>query len=656
MKSGIITSLGFRRVASISPQTSAGDVNANITEIIKWCERATSEGADFIVLPELCITGYAIGDLVRLPDLLSDALNGLEILRKWTTGKTPVVFAGLPLEVNSRIYNVGAALHDAHILAVVPKSYLPSTHEYYDLRWFASGSDIAGQTIRIANSDVPFGTDILIQDAKDASLVCGIEICEDVWAVEPPSLAMARAGATMIVNLSASNELVGKAPYRRSLIVQQSARTYSCYAYSSAGPGESTTDMVFSGHCIIAESGEILAESDRLVMEGSMVLADADLRHCVQERLNGQSFKQGPPTRAFRRVSRPLEISAKSDVKRSLSPMPFVPFDASDRSERCMEIVRMQATALAVRMNHMGTKRMVLGLSGGLDSTLAALVCEEACELLAVPHTQMLFVTMPGMGTSVRTRNNADRLAKSLGAELRSIDISKSVHQHFADISHDDNDTSIVYENAQARERTQILMDIANSAGGLVVGTGDLSELALGWSTYNADHMSMYNVNAGVPKTLVRHLIEWFAQSKADAETRDVLRDILDTPISPELLPPTDEGIIAQRTEEMIGPFELHDFYLFHLIRLEEPVRKVAILACLAFRDKYTNEQVVQWLEVFIKRFFTHQFKRSCMPDGLKIGSVALSPRADWRMPSDAKPQTWLNQLSDIALEILSRN
>ncbi len=654
MKSGIITSLGFRRVATISPRTSAGDVNANITEIIKWCDRASNDGADIIVLPELCITGYTIGDLVRLPDLLSDALEGLEHLRKWTTGKTAMVFAGLPLEVSSRIYNVGAALHDAHILAIVPKSYLPSTREYYDLRWFASGADSVAQTIRIGIADVPFGTDILIEDARDDTLVCGIELCEDVWAVEPPSLAMARAGATLIVNLSASNELVGKAPYRRNLIVQQSARTYSCYAYSSAGPSESTTDMVFSGHCMIAESGELLAESERLVIAGTMVVADVNLRHCVQERLNGQSFKQGPPTRKYRRVSRPMEVSLKSDVRRKISSVPFVPFDASDRSARCMEIVRMQATALAVRMNHMDTKRMVLGLSGGLDSTLAALVCEEACELLSVPHTEMLFVTMPGMGTSKRTKNNADRLATALGAELRSIDISKSVHQHFADISHDENDKSIVYENAQARERTQILMDIANSVGGLVVGTGDLSELALGWSTYNADQMSMYNVNSGVPKTLVRHLIEWFAESKADAKTREVLRDILDTPISPELLPPTDEGIIAQRTEDMIGPFELHDFFLFHLIRLEEPVRNVAILACLAFENKYTQEQIVGWLEIFIRRFFNHQFKRSCMPDGVKIGSVALSPRADWRMPSDAKPQTWLRQLTEIRLELSS--
>jgi len=660
VKSSLITSLGYRRLAAISPRTSLGNVQANVNELISLCEKAENDGAEVIVLPELCITGYTIGDLVRLPDLLTAARVGLEQIRQWTTGRLPVVVVGLPLEIGTKLYNCAAVVSDAHVVGVVPKTYLPSSREYYDNRWYVSGADATVDTIRLGHIDVPFGTDLLFADEDDATCVFGVELCEDVWAVEPPSGKMARSGATLILNLSASNELVGKAQYRRDLIAQQSARTYCAYAYASAGPTESTTDAIYSGHCMIAESGEMIAESDRLVLDGTMVLADVDLRRCIQERLNSTSFNQGTPESDHRIIELSMGRSVKHEVKRTIDPTPFVPATEQHRSERCMEILRLQATALAVRMQHTRAAKAVIGLSGGLDSTLAFLVCCETIKLLSKTnplytlHSTLFTLSLPGFGTTDRTRSNASQLAQAFDVEFREIDITASVRQHFKDIGHDESDTSVVFENAQARERTQILMDLANAHQGIVIGTGDLSELALGWSTYNADHMSMYNVNAGVPKTLVRHLIQWYAEHKATPEVAKILVDILNTPISPELLPPSPLGEISQKTEDLIGPYEVHDFFLFRLIRLQEPVRNVAILAVLVFGHKYSTGQLLEWQKVFIERFFANQFKRSSIPDGVKIGSVALSPRSDWRMPSDAKPDTWLTQLAVIRSEIVN--
>jgi len=652
MHPSLITSLGYVRVAAASPRLQPADVEGNVNAILSLCERAQERGSDVIVLPELCITGYTCGDLFRQNDLLSAALNGLERIRRWTTGRRPLVAVGLPLVVASRLYNVAALVHDGHVKAIVPKVFLPSTQEFYDFRWFTSGAQATSESVIVGHATVPFGTNILLASEEDSHCIIGAEICEDLWAVQPPSGPLTRAGATLILNLSASNELVGKAAYRRSLVAMQSARTYTVYAYASAGPWESTTDTVFSGHCMIAECGEMLVESERLRLGEVLVVADVDLRRCVSERLNGTSFSQEPGEPSARVFPINLHRSTKSDVQRVIAPNPFLPARAEDRTLRCEEIVNIQATALAVRLQRAGAERCVLGLSGGLDSTLAAIACLRACDLLERSHNTVLAVTMPGFGTSKRTLANALHLAEHMGFETREISVNASVAQHFVDIAHDPNDHSVVYENAQARERTQILMDLANKHRGIVIGTGDLSELALGWSTYNADHMSMYNVNGGVPKTLVRHLVQWYAEERCEGALRKALLDILDTPISPELLPLDEKGITTQQTEDVLGPFVLHDFFLYHLIRLHEPVRTVGILASLAFSGTYTVAQVLAWLEVFVTRFTRQQFKRSCMPDTVKIGSLALSPRADWRMPSDASVSVWLNELAALKADL----
>ncbi len=648
----LISSLGFRRVAAIAPPVRVADVDANVSAILEFCTAAIEQGAEVIVAPELCLTGYTTGDLVRFPDLLTAARSGLDRVRQWSTGKIPLIVVGLPMEIGGRLYNVAAVVHDAHVRALIPKTYLPSTNEYYEHRWYTSGADADRETVMLGHTEVPFGTDLLIGDAQDPTCMIGVEICEDLWAVEPPSGKQALAGATLILNPSASNELVGKAVYRRSLVTGQSARTISSYVYASAGPTESTTDTVFSGHCLVAENGHLLAESDRLALHGSLILADVDLARCVTDRLHTNSFTGTKSTAPFRVIEIGLQRSVKTDVRAPISPLPFVPQGERDRAERCQEILALQATALATRLRHTGSQRLVLGVSGGLDSTLALLVCQQACDILGLPHTAILGISMPGFGTTDRTRANADALMQAVGAESRTISIIDAVRQHFLDIGHAEDDHSVVFENAQARERTQILMDVANGVQGLVIGTGDMSELALGWCTYNADHMSMYAVNSGIPKTLVRHLITWFADEAADGSLRAVLHDIVDTPISPELLPKGAGGEIAQRTEDVLGPYDVHDFFLFHFVRMERSVRSITTLAMLAFRDRYTPAQIIAWFEVFLRRFFMHQFKRSALPDGVKIGSVVLSPRADWRMPSDAHASAWLAELDAIRREI----
>lgn len=642
-----ISALGYIRVAAISPQGAPADVDGNVGEIISKAKEAYSQGAEIAVFPELCITGYTCADLFRLPALLQGAMSGLIRIREWSSTVPVTLVVGLPLVVSGKLYNAAAVVSNGIVRAVIPKTFLPNSQEYYDQRWFSSGRDAVDETVRIGSEDVPFGTDILLSDADNPDIVFGVEICEDLWSIEPPSGKMAREGAVLILNCSASNDIVGKAEYREDLVRMQSARAYVSYVYASAGVAESTTDMVFGGHCIVAECGEMVAQSGRLNMSGELIIADIDLARCVRERLNATSWSQELSQDLFRIVHAPIARSTKSDVRRKIDPHPFVPVDKGDRAERCSEILELQATGLSLRLKRSKAELMVIGVSGGLDSTLALIVCRMACDKLGWDYRKISAVSMPGLGTSVRTRDNAQAIGTALGADFTTISIVDAVQKHFTDISHNPTETSIVFENAQARERMQILMDLANKHNGLVVGTGDLSEIALGWNTYNADHMSMYNPNSGVPKTLVRHLIAWYADSSPNVS--EVLRDILDTPISPELLPTASDGNVLQHTEDMIGPYEVHDFFLYHFVRLHEPVANIAVLACLVFKGTYTPSQLLQWLEIFIKRFVANQFKRSCMPDGVKIGSVSLSPRADWRMPSDASPDLWLNELAPIS-------
>ena len=654
MTPALISSLGLCRIAAARPPVHVADPGANAAALIAVADGLVATNADVILTPELSLTGYTIGDLVRNEDLLRSARQALRSIAEWTASHGCLVVVGLPMTVGAQIYNVAAVVQGGAVRALVPKTYLPSSHEFYEHRWYASGSDALLHGIRsvhLDGMDVPFGIDLLLSDEDHSDCVIGIEICEDLWAAEPPSGALAAAGATLILNLSASNELVGKAAYRRQLVQGQSARTLTAYAYASSGPTESVTDTVFSGHCMIAERGTMLAESERLVIDGTTVVTDVDLRQCVRDRRANGSFASARMG-SVRRIPVRLAPSLKASLLRTISPLPFIPSDTAQREERCREILQLQGTALAMRWRHTGSERLVLGLSGGLDSTLALLACMQACEILGRPASRILAVSMPGPGTTERTRRNAEEFARSVGCEFRQIPIHDAVQQHFLDIGHDPSDHSVVFENAQARERTQILMDVANSVSGIVVGTGDMSELALGWCTYNADQMSMYGVNAGVPKTLVRHVIEWYASHTEDVAIRTVLADILETPISPELLPPSTSGEIQQRTEDHLGPYEVHDFFLYHVIRLEQPIRTVAIEAMLAFAGRYSAEQILEWCEVFVRRFFSQQFKRSAMPDGVKIGSVVLSPRADWRMPSDASPSAWLHELSRLRTDV----
>lgn len=646
MKPALITSLGYVRVATVAPAVVVGDIQHNVDRIKHNVLEAHSRGAEIIVFPELCVTGYSCGDMFRDATLLSATSDGLEALRQWSENLSCVIVVGAPLMHQGSLYNCAVAISNGSFIVAVPKSFLPNSGEFYEGRWFRSGRTIERAEISIHGACVPFGTGYVISDSEQPDVTIGIEICEDLWSVEPPSGRFARGGATIILNLSASNEVIGKAGYRRQLIAMQSARTYTCYAYASAGPTESTTDTVYSGHCIVAECGEVLAESQRLALGGVMSVVDVDPSRCRHERLASSSFSQEDVPAL---VALPVKIPrhAKHELLRHIDPHPFVPQRHQDRAERCAEIAAIQATGLAVRIRRSGAKRLVLGVSGGLDSTLALLVCAQACAIQELPLDVILAVGMPGLGTTDRTHSNAEALARELRVPYRRVDISTAVMDHFRDIGHDPAVHDVVFENAQARERTQVLMDLANANSGIVVGTGDLSEIALGWSTYNADHMSMYNPNAGIPKTLVRYLIEWYADH-ANSEVAIVLRDILDTPISPELLPTDRSSDSSQRTEDVIGPYEVHDFFLYHFVRLHEPVTKIGALAVIAFEGRYSAAQIIQWLELFIRRFVANQFKRSCMPDGVKVGSVALSPRADWRMPSDMSAATHVAEIQTL--------
>lgn len=639
-----LSDVGWLRVAAVSPEVSVANPRRNAEEICRVLHRLAEADVELALFPELCLTGYSCGDLFFQRVLLEGAIDALLSVRHTVAELGMHAVVGMPLAVDGKIYNTAVWVAPTGIAAIVPKRYLPGYGEYYEPRWFASAAERDTDFVAIEGDVIPFGDDILVEIADRGALKVGIEICEDLWAPMPPGTDAAMAGAVLLLNPSASNELVGKRGYRSSLVAMQSARCLCAYVYASAGATESTTDTVFSGHCMVAENGAMLCEGRRFSLSTEYVIADIDAERLVNERQTNTSFRHSAPAQAMRTVSvmtamdsAPLALSV-----RAVESLPFVPSGKAAMADTCREIAAIQATALARRLRHIGAKAAVVGLSGGLDSTLALMVMIHACEAAGMPRSAIHALSMPGFGTTHRTKSNAELLANLLGVTFMVKPIGEAVMQHFEVIGHDPAVRDITYENAQARERTQILMDYANRVGGIVVGTGDLSEMALGWSTYNADHMSMYAVNSGVPKTLVRTLVEWYAAEAESTELTRILLDICSTPVSPELLPPAADGDIAQKTEDLVGPYELHDFFLFHTVRYAARPRRCIALAVHAFAGKYSAEQVIAWYKVFIRRFFVNQFKRSCTPDGPKVGSIALSPRADWRMPSDASFALWL--------------
>lgn len=632
---------GFVKVAAVTPKIRVADTEYNANLICDCIEEAAGQGAKVIVLPELCITGYTCSDLFLQEHLLQSAKDALLKIAGYTKELDAIVFVGLPLEYNGKLYNVAAALSGGEILGFVPKTYLPTYNEFYEMRHFTRAMEYPVE-VAIGGKRVMMGTRMLFSCVDMPELKIGAEICEDLWTPEPPSIRHARNGATVIVNLSASNETTGKDIYRRELVNGQSARLLCGYVYASAGDGESTQDVVYSGHNIIAENGRILKESPRFTCE--ITCSEIDVRRLLTERRRMTTYEM--LSEAYAEIPFSLKVE-EVELTRFVDPMPFVPGSKIDREKRCDEILAIQAMGLKKRLEHTNCKTAVVGISGGLDSTLALLVTVRAFDMLGMPHTGIKAVTMPGFGTTDRTYDNAVNLIQCLGADFMEVDIKEAVNIHFRDIDHDPAVHDVTYENGQARERTQILMDIANQAGGMVIGTGDLSELALGWATYNGDHMSMYAVSASVPKTLVRHLVHYYADTCGDEALEKVLLDVLDTPVSPELLPPED-GKISQKTEDIVGPYELHDFYLYHMLRQGYPPKKVYRLAKVAFDGTYDDETILKWLKTFYRRFFAQQFKRSCLPDGPKVGSVAVSPRGDLRMPSDACARIWMDELEQI--------
>ncbi|MCB1276726.1 NAD(+) synthase [Prosthecobacter sp.] len=629
--------LGFVRVASVSPELVLGDVSKNVAILAKEARSLAHRGCRLVVFPELSLTGYSCADLFHTEALRAAAVRGLSELAQATHDLPTVLIVGLPLLVQDRLYNVAAVLAKGRVLGLVPKTFLPNSSEFYERRWFSPAHTLNASTVCLNGADVPVGAELLFEALDVPGIVLGVEICEDLWTVIPPSSHLALAGATLLANPSASTEVLGKAPYRRHLVAQQSARCLAAYVYAGAGAGESSTDVVYSGHCLVAENGILLGESERFAFETRSAVKDVDVQHLAHDRLKSASFRDEAGSIGFRRIVFDLGSALGNDDKllRTITPHPFVPSAKVDRAAVCEEIFAIQATGLARRLKQARAKTAVLGLSGGLDSTLALLVMMEAIKRAGMPQSAALTITMPGFGTTTRTKGNAEKLAEALNIELRTISINEAVHQHFADIGHSETQQDATYENSQARERTQILMDIANKTGGIVVGTGDLSEAALGWCTFNGDHMSMYHVNSGVPKTLVRYLIEWCAEGPFADKAGAILRDIADTPITPELLPLAADASLRQKTEDTIGPYELHDFFLFHFVRHGSGAEKIRWLAAQAFVGKYDDETIAKWLALFFKRFAQNQFKRSSVPDGPKVGSVALSPRGDWRMPSD---------------------
>ena len=696
---------GFIKVAAGTPDVQVADCEFNAAEIIKMVREMEAEGAKVMVFPELCITAYTCGDLFWQENLLEEAKVQLVRIAEETADVDAIIFVGLPLEYKGKLYNVAAGLNHGEILGFVPKTYLPNYNEFYEARYFTSGEDVDG-TVTIRRSeyglhhdeemtdgdvefgleaelealeeedsfeeleeideepdyidedeteefdevDVPISSNILFICQEMPKLKIAAEICEDLWVPNPPSVGHAYHGANLIVNLSASDEVVGKDSYRKSLVSAQSARLLCGYIYATAGEGESTQDVVYGGHNLIAENGTILAESRRFV--NGALYADLDIHRLDNERRRMTTCRFAPDLAPEGQDVFYNEVyfnagRGVTPLTRKFDSRPFVPGIKEERERRCDEILNIQAMGLKKRLAHIHCQNAVIGLSGGLDSTLALLVTVRAFDMLGMPREKITAVTMPCFGTTDRTYNNACQLSECLGATLKEVNIREAVNLHFRDIGHDPEVHDVTYENGQARERTQILMDIANQSGGIVIGTGDLSELALGWATYNGDHMYMYAVNASVPKTLVRHLVRYYADTCEDAKLSEILLDILDTPVSPELLPPKD-GVISQKTEDLVGPYELHDFFLYYMLRWTFPPKKIFRLAQNAFAGEYDDETILKWLKTFYRRFFMQQFKRSCLPDGPKVGSVAVSPRGDLRMPSDACAKLWLKQIEEL--------
>ena len=630
---------GFIKVAAATPDIRVADVDYNKGQIIKQMDEAADAGAKIIVFPELCITGYTCSDLFLQDILLNSAKKALVEIAEYTKNLDALVFVGVPIAVGGELYNVAAALNHGNILGFTTKSFLPNYGEFYEMRQFRPGPKKA-EKILFGGKEIPFGPQLLFVEKQMTNLIVSAEICEDVWSPVPPSIEAAREGATVIVNCSASDETIGKASYRESLISGQSARLISGYIYANAGEGESTTDLVFGGHNLIAENGTILAEAKRF--SNGIIYTEFDVQKIANERRKNTTFTE-TQEHVLPRIPFGLE-QTETILTRTFPSRQFVPRDDQERAKRCEEILTIQAMGLKKRLAHTHAKSAVVGISGGLDSTLALLVTAKAFDALGLERSGITAVTMPCFGTTDRTYQNACKMSLKVGATLREVRIGDAVMQHFKDIGHDPQDHSVTYENSQARERTQVLMDIANQTGGLVIGTGDMSELALGWATYNGDHMSMYGVNASVPKTLVRHLVHYFADTCEDSSLKEVLYDVLDTPVSPELLPPKD-GEIAQKTEDLVGPYELHDFFLYYFLRMGYEPGKIYRIAKLSFAGEYDDETIYKWLRTFCWRFFSQQFKRSCLPDGPKVGTVALSPRGDWRMPSDACVALWIQNL-----------
>ena len=642
---------GFIKTACVSPRLKVSDCCFNAEKIIEAAETAAGNGATVIVFPELSITAYTCGDLFFQHALLKSAEKQLALIIEKTSKLGSLLFVGLPVARTEGIYNCAAAICGGQLLVLYAKSYLPNYGEFYERRQFTPfQQNMETQFISFAGfENVPFGTDILLQEKSDSSLTLACEICEDLWVPVPPSSRHVLAGATVIANLSAGNEIIGKAEYRRNLVKSQSARSVCAYLYANAGMDESTQDMVFAGHNLIVENGTLLGES--ALFSNEAVYADIDIERLCQERRRTTSFGFSANNNFFDSDYVTVPFSLKSEksctdsvFSRYIDAHPFVPNDAEKRTQRCLEVITLQYQGLAKRLRHINCQSAVIGLSGGLDSTLALLITCRAFDSVGVSRSKITAVTMPCFGTTNRTYNNACALAKECGVTLKEVRIADSVRQHFKDIGQDEAVHDVTYENCQARERTQVLMDYANKTNGIVIGTGDLSELALGWCTYNGDHMSMYGVNSSIPKTLVRYLVQWFADENDSA----VLRDILDTPVSPELLPP-EEGKISQVTEDLVGPYELHDFFLYYLLRFGFSPSKIFFLAQHSELAKtYTSEIILKWLKTFYRRFFSQQFKRSCMPDGAQVGTINLSPRGDWRMPSDAMVSVWLEEIEKI--------
>ncbi|MGG5461700.1 NAD(+) synthase [Clostridium sp. B9] len=628
--------MDFIKVGAASPKVKISDTKYNLKEIESMILQAIDEEVKLIVFPELSISAYTCGDLFTNQKLIDNCNLALKDLVQFSKGKDIVIAVGAPLLYRYCLYNCAYIILNGKVLGIVPKSYIPNYSEFYEKRWFTEGLNIKGLNIDLLfQEEVPFGTDLIF---SYGNLKLGFEICEDLWVTIPPSSNLALMGANVICNLSASNELVSKSSYRKSLVQNQSARTMSAYIYSSAGVYESTTDLLFSGHMIIAENGTVLKENKRFSRENDLLTGIVDLFRLDAERTKNISFRNSTFTEQTnpRFIPFTLESTEINNFDREIDKHPFLPKSQYAMEARCEEILNIQAAALAKRFEHTGLKKAVIGISGGLDSTLALLVVVKTFDMLNIPRKNIITVTMPGFGTTDRTYNNAVTLCKELSCDFREINIVKAALQHFEDIGHDKDIHDVTYENVQARERTQILMDIANKESGLLIGTGDLSELALGWCTYNGDHMSMYSVNCSIPKTLVRFLVKYFANNEISDDAKEALLDILDTPVSPELLPKDKEGKITQKTEDIVGPYELHDFYLYHFIKHGSKPERIIFLAKEAFKDEYDEETLRKWLDKFTRRFFTQQFKRSALPDGPKVGSISLSPRGDWRMPSDA--------------------